>query len=52
VGRILRQPDLRAKLDEQGFESVASTPEGFGQFIRAEIDLWAKAVKVSGARAD
>jgi tripartite-type tricarboxylate transporter receptor subunit TctC len=52
VGRILRQPDLRANLDEQGFESVASTPEGFGQFIRAEIDLWAKAVKVSGARAD
>ncbi len=52
VARILKAPEVRAKLDAQGFEPVASTPESFGAFMRSEIELWAKAVKASGARAE
>ena len=52
VARILKLPEVRAKLDAQGFEPVASTPESFGAFMRSEIELWAKAVKASGARAE
>ena len=52
VARILKQPEVRARLDAQGFEPVASTPESFTAFMRSEIELWAKAVKASGARAE
>ena len=52
VARILKLPEVRAKLDAQGFEPVASTPESFGAFMRSEIELWARAVKASGARAE
>ena len=52
VARILKAPEVRARLDAQGFEPVASTPESFGAFMRSEIELWAKAVKASGARAE
>ena len=52
VARILKMPEVRARLDAQGFEPVASTPESFGAFMRSEIELWAKAVKASGARAE
>ena len=52
VARILRAPDVRAKLDEQGFEPTGGTPESFAAFMRAEIERWGRAVKASGARAD
>ena len=52
VARILKLPEVRAKLDAKGFEPVASTPESFGAFMRSEIELWARAVKASGARAE
>ena len=52
VARSLKLPEVRARLDAQGFEPVASTPESFGAFMRSEIELWARAVKASGARAE
>ncbi|MSQ49806.1 MAG: hypothetical protein EXR30_05385 [Betaproteobacteria bacterium] len=52
VARILKMPEVRAKLDAQGFDPVASTSESFGAFMRSEIELWARAVKPSGARAE
>ena len=52
VARILKMPEVRTKLDAQGFEPVASTPESFAAFMRSEIELWARAVKASGARAE
>ena len=52
VARILKMPEVRAKLDAQGFEPVASTPESFAAFMRSEVELWGKAVKASGARAE
>jgi tripartite-type tricarboxylate transporter receptor subunit TctC len=52
VARALRIPEIREKLVQQGADPVASTPEGFAEYIRAETAKWAKVVKASGAKAD
>ncbi len=50
--RILKDPEVRARFEPAGFELTESTPEEFGNFIRAEITKWGKVVKLIGARAD
>ena len=52
IAKVLRAPDLRSRMDEFGFDVVDSTPEQFGQFLRTELDKWAKVVKASGARVE
>jgi tripartite-type tricarboxylate transporter receptor subunit TctC len=37
---------------KQGFDIVASTPEQFAAYVRADIPKWAKVIKASGASAD
>jgi tripartite-type tricarboxylate transporter receptor subunit TctC len=48
----LTQPDVRRRMGEGGSTIVASKPEDFGRFLQAEIDRWARAVKVSGTKLD
>ena len=43
---------VMARLAELGIDVVASAPEEFGAFIRAEIRKWAPVVRASGATAD
>jgi len=50
--RIVRLPDVAAKLEGLGFEIVASTPEQFGAYIRSEIKKWERVVRASGAKPD
>jgi tripartite-type tricarboxylate transporter receptor subunit TctC len=52
VARIVREPEMSAKLAQQGADPVASTPEQFSDYIRAETRKWAGIVKASGAKAD
>lgn len=52
IARILRQPETAERLASQGFDLVASTPEEFTAYVRAEIAKWAGAVKKSGARME
>jgi tripartite-type tricarboxylate transporter receptor subunit TctC len=47
----LKQPEIVAKLNEQGFETVASTPEWFAQYTRTEIAKWSKVIKGAGIKA-
>jgi tripartite-type tricarboxylate transporter receptor subunit TctC len=35
-----------------GAEPTATRPEDFARYIQAEIDKWALAVRLSGAKAD
>lgn len=52
VNRILKQPDVLAKLKEQGFDPFGGTPDDINRLIKAEIERFGVAVKASGARAD
>jgi tripartite-type tricarboxylate transporter receptor subunit TctC len=52
VARVLALPDVKERLARSGFEVLLSSPEEFGEFVRSEIDKWAKVVKASGVRID
>jgi tripartite-type tricarboxylate transporter receptor subunit TctC len=52
MNRVLQTAETKARFAEIGLTPVGTTPEQFDQFIRTEIEKWAKVVKASGATAD
>ena len=50
--RALAMPDVRERMLVLGAEPVASKPEEFAAYIRAESDKYARVIKASGAKAD
>lgn len=52
VVKILKSPDIQAKLQEMEFEVVASTPDQFAGWIRNEIPKWGRVIKSTGAKAE
>lgn len=52
IVRILRAPDMKEQLTNQGFDPVADTPDEFARYLRAEVTKWSKVIKVTGLRAE
>ena len=52
VVKIVRTPEINARLVDLGAEPALSTPAEFAALIKAEIVKWAKVVKESGAKLD
>jgi tripartite-type tricarboxylate transporter receptor subunit TctC len=52
ISAVLKQPAFVARLAGLGIDPVGNSPEAFAAIIRADIDKYARAVKVSGATAD
>ena len=52
VVKGLQHADLKAFMAREGAEPVGSTPAEFTAFFRAEIEKYAKIVKISGAKPD
>lgn len=50
LNEVLAMPDIRAKLEAQGFELEQRSPEAFTAFIREQAERWAPVVKTSGAK--
>jgi tripartite-type tricarboxylate transporter receptor subunit TctC len=50
--KALQMPDVKERLNSQGFEIRTSTPEEFSAYIKSELVKWAKIVKASGAKVD
>jgi tripartite-type tricarboxylate transporter receptor subunit TctC len=48
----LRSPEAKARFASLLAEPVASTPEEFGNFMKAELAKYEKVVKLSGAKVD
>jgi tripartite-type tricarboxylate transporter receptor subunit TctC len=49
---VLRAPDIVERLARDGSEVVASTPEEFGAFLRAETEKWAKVARATGLQRE
>jgi len=52
IVRILAEPELRARLADQGFEPVGNSPEEFGAYIKSEIAKWGKVIRDAGIRPE
>jgi tripartite-type tricarboxylate transporter receptor subunit TctC len=46
--KVLRMPDVADKLAQGGSDPVASTPEEFAAFIRAENERWIRVARTAG----
>jgi len=52
IVKVLALPDVRNQFAIQGIETFGGTPERFADYIRDEIAKWAKAIRLSGAKAE
>ncbi len=50
VTAILRTPDIANRLRDGGMESSPTTPEAFGDYIKAELSRWVNAIKVANIK--
>ena len=51
INRALKLEDVKAKLIPQGLETLGTTPEELGKFVREESGKFAKLIKASGLKA-
>ena len=49
---VLKSPAIRAQLEDQGFDVIASTPEAYGKLIRDEIVRWSGVVQRAGIKVE
>ncbi len=52
IAKVLNSAEITDRFAKQGVEVRTSTPEQFGEFVRAEVMRWAKVVKDAGIKAD
>lgn len=50
--KALQLPEVKERLNSQGFEVRTSSAEEFAAYIQSEMVKWAAIVKTSGAKAD
>jgi tripartite-type tricarboxylate transporter receptor subunit TctC len=50
--KALQTPAVRDKLQELGFDVIASSPEAYAKLIRDEIDRWSKVVREQNIKVD
>jgi tripartite-type tricarboxylate transporter receptor subunit TctC len=52
LGNAMRSSDLAERLEKDGTDVIASTPEAFRSHLQAELKRWAAVVKQAGLKAD
>ena len=52
ITRAANAPEMKQAWEQQGAVPMSMTPEEFAQFLRDDIEKWARIVKISGAKTD
>jgi tripartite-type tricarboxylate transporter receptor subunit TctC len=52
LGRIAQAAGVKEQLAALGLESVHTTPDEAGAYVRAEVTRWAPVIKASGAKPE
>ena len=52
IAKVVRLPDVQERLNQFGSEPIASTPEDFAAFTRAESEKFAKLIKAAGIQPE
>ena len=52
VQRVMRLPEIQARMAGEGLRFMPTTPEQFAAFVAKEVAHWAPVVKMSGAKVD
>ena len=50
--KALRSPDVRERMNQIGFDVVASSPDEFGKFMREEVERWTRVVQKGGIKPE
>jgi tripartite-type tricarboxylate transporter receptor subunit TctC len=50
--KVLRNPEMRKRIEEQGMEVVASKPEQFDAFVQSEMKRWARVIGEAGIQSE
>ena len=48
IVKAMQDPAIKSRLAQEGTETLASTPEEYGAYMRREMERWGKAMKSSG----
>ena len=52
INKILAMPSVKEQFAQQGVQPMVMSPDELGNFVKAELAKWGKAVKDSGAKAN
>jgi tripartite-type tricarboxylate transporter receptor subunit TctC len=52
INKVLVKPEVTAAWGKQGAVAMVKTPAEFDSYLRADIEKWARIVKISGAKAE
>jgi len=50
--KIMRTPEMKARMTHDGLVAIGSTREAFAAHIRSEGEKWARVIRASGASVD
>jgi tripartite-type tricarboxylate transporter receptor subunit TctC len=52
LAKMLKSPDMKEKILQQGGIAVGNSPEAFAAYIKSEMDKWAKVAKAAKVRVE
>jgi tripartite-type tricarboxylate transporter receptor subunit TctC len=52
IRKVLARADIKDSWKKQGAETLDMSPEKFGEFLRGDIEKWARVVKEAGIKVD
>lgn len=52
VNRIMQQPDVRERLQTLGVTPFTGTPDELGNYLKFEVERWAKLIKEAGIKLE